>query len=72
MHAERAEKAADSAEADRAAVEAYVYDQLGEKIKKSYCSQCPFSGVCASRDRPEERLREHPHVAAEVVVAQFF
>ncbi|GGT54558.1 hypothetical protein GCM10010271_68040 [Streptomyces kurssanovii] len=28
---------------------------------------CPFSGVCASRDRHEERLRAHPHVAAEVL-----
>jgi hypothetical protein len=56
---------------DRAAVEAYVYAQLGEKIKKSYCSQCPFSGVCASRDRHEERLREYPHVAAEVLLMEY-
>lgn len=55
----------------RTAVEAYVYEQLGEKIKKSYCSQCPFSGVCASRDRQEERLREHPHVAAGVLLMEF-
>ncbi|WP_329583729.1 hypothetical protein [Streptomyces sp. NBC_01361] len=52
---------------DRRAVEAHVLASLGEPIKKSYCSMCPFSGVCASRDRHEERLRAHPHVAADVL-----
>ncbi|MFE0058737.1 hypothetical protein [Streptomyces sp. NPDC059003] len=56
---------------DRAAVEAYVYARLGEKIKKSYCAQCPFSGVCASRDRHEERLREHPQTGAAVLMMEY-
>ncbi|MEU3708382.1 hypothetical protein AB0E82_39600 [Streptomyces anulatus] len=59
------------AEMDRAAVEAYVLDTLGEPIKKSYCAMCPFSGVCASRDRHEERLRAHPHVAADVLRLEY-
>lgn len=56
---------------DRAAVEAYVLASLGEPIKKSYCAMCPFSGVCASRDRHEERLRAHPHVAADVLRMEY-
>ncbi|WP_331757042.1 hypothetical protein OH782_41400 (plasmid) [Streptomyces sp. NBC_01544] len=56
---------------DRAAVEAYVLNSLGEPIKKSYCAMCPFSGVCASRDRHEERLRAHPHVAADVLRLEY-
>ncbi|MGW0704338.1 hypothetical protein ACWD0A_34715 [Streptomyces sp. NPDC002867] len=56
---------------DRAAVEAYVLASLGEPIKKSYCAMCPFSGVCASRDRHEERLRAHPHVAADVLRLEY-
>ncbi|MEE1764465.1 hypothetical protein [Streptomyces sp. SP18BB07] len=55
----------------RAAVEAYVLGQLGEPIRKSYCAQCPFSGVCASRDAHEERLRAHPHVAADVLRMEY-
>ncbi|MER6126562.1 hypothetical protein ABT173_28885 [Streptomyces sp. NPDC001795] len=56
---------------DRAAVEAFVRDRLGEPIKKSYCTFCPFSGVCASRDRHEERLREHPELAADALVMEY-
>lgn len=56
---------------DRAAVEAYVLGRLGEPIKKSYCTFCPFSGVCASRDRHEDRLREHPVLAAEALVMEY-
>lgn len=56
---------------ERAAVEAYVLERLGEKIRKSYCAQCPFSGVCASRDAHEERLRAHPHVAADVLRMEY-
>ncbi|MFB8442687.1 hypothetical protein ACFC7A_26915 [Streptomyces niveus] len=56
---------------DRTAVEAYVLRRLGEPIKKSYCAMCPFSGVCASRDRHEERLRAHPHVAADVLRLEY-
>ncbi|MEV6133081.1 hypothetical protein AB0M05_40885 [Streptomyces violaceusniger] len=56
---------------DRTAVETFVLDRLGEPIKKSYCAMCPFSGVCASRDRHEERLRAHPHVAAEVLRLEY-
>jgi len=55
----------------RAAVEAYVLERVGEKIRKSYCAQCPFSGVCASRDAHEERLRAHPHVAADVLRMEY-
>ncbi|GHH22459.1 hypothetical protein [Streptomyces lanatus] len=55
----------------RAAVEAYVLERLGEKIRKSYCAQCPFSGVCASRGAHEERLRLHPHVAADVLRMEY-
>jgi hypothetical protein len=56
---------------ERAAVEAYVLERLGERIRKSYCAQCPFSGVCASRDAHEERLRAHPHVAADVLRMEY-
>ncbi|MEU5978487.1 hypothetical protein [Streptomyces sp. NPDC047315] len=56
---------------DRAAVEAYVLAQLGVPIRKSYCAQCCFSGVCASRDAHEERLRDHPHVAAGVLRMEY-
>ncbi|BBG20731.1 hypothetical protein RVR_P1116 (plasmid) [Actinacidiphila reveromycinica] len=52
---------------DRAAIEAHVLQQLGEPIQKSYCTFCVFSGVCASRDVHEERLRGHPHLAADVL-----
>ncbi|MFE3139706.1 hypothetical protein [Streptomyces scopuliridis] len=56
---------------DRAAVEAYVHARLGERIRKSYCAQCPFSGVCASRDRHEERLRDHPETASAVLMMEY-
>ncbi|WP_051819424.1 hypothetical protein [Streptomyces sp. NRRL S-920] len=56
---------------DRAAVEAYVYAQLGERIRKSYCSQCPFSASCASRDRHEERLRKYPETGAAVLMMEY-
>ncbi|MGW3627606.1 hypothetical protein [Streptomyces sp. NPDC000880] len=56
---------------DRAAVEAYVLGRLGERVKKSYCAQCPFSGVCASRDAHEDRLRAHPHIAADVLRMEY-
>ncbi|MFF9785691.1 hypothetical protein [Streptomyces nigrescens] len=56
---------------DRAAVEAYVLESLGEPIKKSYCTFCPFSGVCASRDRHEARLREHPELAADALLMEY-
>ncbi|MFJ3169327.1 hypothetical protein ACIPJK_00960 [Streptomyces roseus] len=56
---------------DRAAVEAYVLERLGEPIQKSYCTFCPFSGVCASRDRHEARLREHPDLAAEALMMEY-
>ncbi|MFD7615280.1 hypothetical protein [Streptomyces sp. NPDC059828] len=52
---------------DRADVERFVLERLGEPVKKSYCSQCPFSGVCASREAHEARLRDHPHIAADVL-----
>lgn len=52
---------------DRAAVERYVLERLGEPVKKSYCAQCGFSGVCASRGAHEERLRDHPYIAADVL-----
>ncbi|WP_208874744.1 hypothetical protein [Streptomyces sp. PBH53] len=55
----------------RAEVEAYVFGRLGEKIKKSYCAQCPFSGVCASRDRHEERLRDHPEIGSAVLMLEY-
>ncbi|MFK0279468.1 hypothetical protein ACIQVL_03205 [Streptomyces sp. NPDC090499] len=55
----------------RAAVEAYVLERLGEKIRKSYCAQCPFSGVCASRGAHEERLRQHPNIAADVLRMEY-
>ncbi|WP_329020494.1 hypothetical protein [Streptomyces sp. NBC_01601] len=56
---------------DRAAVEAYVLQRLGEPIKKSYCTFCPFSGVCASRERHEERLRAHPDLAADALAMEY-
>ncbi|MFJ2745267.1 hypothetical protein ACIO3O_37045 [Streptomyces sp. NPDC087440] len=56
---------------ERAAVEAYVLGLLGEPIRKSYCAQCPFSGVCASREAHEERLRAHPHIAADVLRMEY-
>ncbi|MFJ4700557.1 hypothetical protein ACIP5N_21740 [Streptomyces sp. NPDC088768] len=56
---------------DREAVEAYVLARLGEPIQKSYCTFCPFSGVCASRDRHEERLRAHPELAAEALAMEY-
>lgn len=56
---------------DRSAVEAYVLALLGEPIRKSYCAQCPFSGVCASREAHEARLRAHPHVAADVLRMEY-
>lgn len=56
---------------DRAAVEAFVHARLGERIRKSYCAQCPFSGVCASRDRHEERLRDHPETASAVLMLEY-
>lgn len=56
---------------DRAAVEEYVHARLGERIRKSYCAQCPFSGVCASRDRHEERLRDHPETASAVLMLEY-
>ncbi|MEW1700783.1 hypothetical protein [Streptomyces sp. NPDC091278] len=56
---------------DRLAVEAYVHSRLGEKIRKSYCAQCPFSLTCAARDRHEERLREHPDAACAVLMMEY-
>ncbi|MFI1201695.1 hypothetical protein ACH4VR_19950 [Streptomyces sp. NPDC020883] len=56
---------------DRAAVEAYVHARLGEKIRKSYCAQCPFSLTCAARDRHEERLREFPETGAAVLMMEY-
>ncbi|MFD3514830.1 hypothetical protein [Streptomyces sp. NPDC058657] len=56
---------------NRASVEAYVLARLGEKIRKSYCAQCPFSGVCASRERHEERLREHPEIGSAVLMMEY-
>ncbi|WP_435057576.1 hypothetical protein [Streptomyces sp. bgisy060] len=56
---------------DRAAVEAYVHARLGEKIRKSYCAQCPFSMSCAARDPHEERLREHPQAASAVLMMEY-
>ncbi|WP_073780596.1 hypothetical protein [Streptomyces sp. MJM1172] len=55
------------AQEGRQDVEDYVLEQLGEPIRKSYCAMCPFSGVCASRSAHEQRLREHPHIAADVL-----
>ncbi|MFD0269573.1 hypothetical protein ACFVGY_23855 [Streptomyces sp. NPDC127106] len=52
---------------NRAAVEQYVLDCLGEMILKSHCVQCPFTGVCSSRDLYEQRLRVHPAEAAQVL-----
>lgn len=34
-------------------------------------AQCPFSGVCASRDRHEERLREHPEIGSAVLMMEY-
>ncbi|WP_208948631.1 hypothetical protein [Streptomyces subrutilus] len=56
---------------ERAAVEAYVLGMLGEPIRKSYCATCPFSGVCASREAHEARLRAHPHIAADVLRLEY-
>ncbi|NML55091.1 hypothetical protein HHL19_35820 [Streptomyces sp. R302] len=56
---------------DRAAVEAYVLEELGEPIRKSYCAMCCFSGVCASRDAHEDRLRRHPRIAADVLRLEY-
>ncbi|MFG2210554.1 hypothetical protein [Streptomyces sp. NPDC048638] len=56
---------------DRDAVEAYVLERLGEPIQKSYCTFCPFSGVCASRERHEARLRERPDLAAEALMMEY-
>ncbi|MFI1312827.1 hypothetical protein ACH4TS_22185 [Streptomyces albidoflavus] len=56
---------------NREAVEAYVLARLQEPIQKSYCTFCPFSGVCASRDRHEERLRAHPDLAAEALAMEY-
>jgi hypothetical protein len=56
---------------DRAAVETYVHARLGEKIRKSYCSMCPFSVSCAARERHEERLREHPEAASAVLMLEY-
>ncbi|MCX4976517.1 hypothetical protein [Streptomyces sp. NBC_00620] len=56
---------------ERAAVEAYVLGRLGERIRKSYCARCVFSGVCASRDAHAERLRAHPYVAADVLRMEY-
>ncbi|MFB6629939.1 hypothetical protein ACFCWY_08595 [Streptomyces sp. NPDC056362] len=56
---------------DRAAVEEYVLEELGEPIRKSYCAMCCFSGVCASRDAHEERLRRHPRIAADVLRMEY-
>ncbi|WP_328333491.1 hypothetical protein [Streptomyces sp. NBC_00455] len=56
---------------DRAAVEAYVHARLGERIRKSYCAQCPFSVSCAAKDRHEERLRDHPETASAVLMLEY-
>jgi hypothetical protein len=56
---------------DRAAVESYVAGRLGEPIRKSYCTFCPFSGVCASRVAHEARLRAHPHLAAAALRLEY-
>ncbi|MCX4677681.1 hypothetical protein OG413_20630 [Streptomyces sp. NBC_01433] len=56
---------------DRAAVETYVHARLGERIRKSYCAQCPFSLTCAARDRHEERLRDHPAIGSAVLMMEY-
>ncbi|MFI6686673.1 hypothetical protein [Streptomyces sp. NPDC050485] len=54
-----------------AAVEAYVHARLGEPIRKSACSFCPFSGVCASRGQHEEWLRESPELASAALMMEY-
>ncbi|MFJ9416645.1 hypothetical protein ACIRPT_20985 [Streptomyces sp. NPDC101227] len=56
---------------DRAAVEAYVHARLGERIRKSACTFCPFSGVCASREQHEEWLRESPEIASAALMMEY-
>lgn len=56
---------------NRAQVEAYVLGRCGEPIKKSYCTICCFSGVCASREDHEERLRAYPHLAADALRLEY-
>ncbi|MFD8079006.1 hypothetical protein ACFV3E_40905 [Streptomyces sp. NPDC059718] len=55
---------------DRPQVEAYVLGRTGEPIRKSYCVMCCFSGVCASRENHEERLRMYPELAAEALLLE--
>jgi hypothetical protein len=55
----------------RAEVEAYVLGRLGEPIRKSYCTMCCFSGVCASRAAHEERLRDYPELAAATLRMEY-
>ncbi|MFE6461486.1 hypothetical protein ACFVP0_29000 [Streptomyces cinereoruber] len=56
---------------DRDDVERYVLDCLGEPISKSHCTMCPFTGVCSSRSRYEERLRAHPAEAVQVLRMEY-
>lgn len=55
----------------RAQVEAYVLGHCGEPIKKSYCTICCFSGICASRKDHEERLRAFPYLAADALRLEY-
>ncbi|MET9776256.1 hypothetical protein ABZ023_18680 [Streptomyces sp. NPDC006367] len=54
-------------EMGRSEVERYVLERAGVTVNKSYCWMCPFSGVAASRERHEARLRQYPEHAAYVL-----
>ncbi|OIV36972.1 hypothetical protein BIV57_13340 [Mangrovactinospora gilvigrisea] len=55
----------------RARVEQILHERLGVILNKSYCAQCPFSGVAASRERHEARLRRFPEHAVQVLAMEY-
>ncbi|MGW3308113.1 hypothetical protein ACWDG9_16185 [Streptomyces sp. NPDC001073] len=56
---------------DRTRIARYVTERTGVTWGKSYCSFCPFSGVCASRPAHLARLRKYPHVAAQDLLLEY-
>jgi hypothetical protein len=56
---------------DRSGIAHYVKEKTGTTWGKSYCSFCPFSGVCASRPVHLARLRRYPHLAAQDLLLEY-
>jgi hypothetical protein len=56
---------------DRSGIARYVQEKTSVTWGKSYCSFCPFSGVCASRPVHLERLRRYPHRAAQDLLMEY-